>query len=155
MKFSTREDLEVPVDAVWDMFTDVAHWERLARRRGVTLARLDQLTEFEPGMIWDVGFTLRGKTRQLELRLAGVEPRQRLVFAGTSANFDVTVTLDFVALSPRRSRVIAGSEIRPRNLGARVVLQSLKLARARIDAKYEARVAHLCNEIEGRFRAQV
>jgi hypothetical protein len=67
---------------------------------------------------------------------------------------DVMIEAEFVALSVRKSRIILRTEIKPRNLSARVVVQSLKLARGRIEARYEAKLAQLAQELEQKIAAR-
>ena len=47
------------------------------------------------------------------------------------------------------SKLIHGLEAQ---LGARLFLQSLRLARARVDRSFDQRVAHMAHDIEQRFR---
>lgn len=155
MKLSTREDIEAPLAFVFDTFADTEGWERAAMRRGAEVTRTDRVQGFGPGMAWNLGFTFRGKMRRAAVKLAAVDRPNSLTFQGFGSMADVTVQVDFVELSARRTRVTLGTEIKPRTLAARVFLQSMKLARGKLDRKYEARVGALCNEIEERYRLSV
>ena len=152
MKLSTRDDIEAPLSFVFDSFADTESWERAAMRRGAEVTRTDRVQGFAPGMAWNVGFAWRGKNRRLSAKLVAVEAPNSLTFHAFGSSVDAEVKLDFVELSARRTRVTVGAVVKPRNLSARVFLQSLKLARSRIDRKYEARIGALCNEIEERYR---
>ncbi|WP_151717330.1 SRPBCC family protein [Gemmobacter serpentinus] len=154
MKLSTREDIEAPLAFVFDSFADTEGWERAALRRGAEVTRTDRLQGFGPGMAWNVGFLYRGKMRRISVKLAAVDKPNALTFQGFGKMVDAEVKVDFVEMSARRTRVTLGVEVKPRNLAARVFLQSMKLARGKIDRKFEARVGALCNEIEERYRAQ-
>jgi len=72
-----------------------------------------------------------------------------LVLEGNA--IDARAVLDFVPLSARRARVALALDVKPRNLAARVFLQSLKLARAKVNGKFRARFAALCAEVEARL----
>ena len=152
MKLSTREDIEAPLAFVFDSFADTEGWERAALRRGAEVTRTDRVQGFGPGMAWNVGFSWRGKTRRLAVKLATVEAPGHLGFQAFGSSVDAEVSLEFVELSNRRTRVTVGVDTKPRNLAARVFLQSLKLARGKIDRKFEARIGALCNDIEERYR---
>ncbi|MEH7828063.1 SRPBCC family protein [Gemmobacter denitrificans] len=152
MKLSSREDLEAPIDFVYRSFADTENWERAAMRRGADVLRTDRLTSFGPGMGWTVGFVWRGKPRKVAIALKRVDPQHVLAFAASGSSFDAEIDVEFVELSARRTRVTVRSEIKARSLAARVFLQSMKLARGKIERKYEARVGQLCNEVEERYR---
>jgi len=52
MKFSTREDVEAPVDYVFGQISDFGAFERQALRRGADVRRLDS-GPFVTGSAWD------------------------------------------------------------------------------------------------------
>lgn len=150
MKLSTREDIEAPLEHVFAALTDNDRWETAAMRRGADVTRADKLRVTGVGMAWRVKFDYRGKPRDLEIKLTEYEPL-RLVFAGSSVALDGVLTLDLMALAPRRTRVIVATEIKPRTLGARLVLQSLKLAKAKLMRRFEDRVARIAGDIGERY----
>ncbi|HMO09765.1 MAG TPA: SRPBCC family protein [Paracoccaceae bacterium] len=153
MKLSDRADIEAPADFVWSQLTDFDGWERAALRRGAEVARLDSEPVPVAGMAWAVAFVWRGKTRKLDLRTTAVDPGHRLAFAATGPNVEGTLGLDLVDMGPKRSRLTAGLEVRPRTLTARLFLQGLKLARSRVDRRFSMRLRQLSAEIEGRWQA--
>ncbi|MDP4032090.1 MAG: SRPBCC family protein [Pseudorhodobacter sp.] len=154
MKLSTREDIEVPLAQVFDAFADVEAWERAAMRRGADVVRTDNLRALGVGMGWQVGFDYRGKPRQLIARLAKIEKPNLLTFSCTASSLDGMVTLEFLQLAAQRTRVIVGLELKPRTLAARLFLQSMRLAKARVSSRYQTRVVQICTDIENRFRAK-
>lgn len=153
MKLVTREDIEAPLDQVFAAFADTETWERAALRRGAEVTRVDRLAAFGPGMAWAVAFDHRGKPRRVTVKLTEAAAPNALGFAFSAPSVEGTVGLDFVELGPRRTRVAITTEIKPRTLAARLVMQSLKLARGKVDQKYATRLAQICAEIEDRFRA--
>ena len=152
MKLSTREDIEAPLSFVFATFADTEGWERAAMRRGVDVTRTDRLTAPGPGMAWNAAYSWRGKMRRLSIKMAAIDPPNSLRFQGFGGSLEGDMTVEFVELSARRTRVAFAVELKPRNLGARVFLQSLRLARGKIERKFEARIAQLCNDIEERYR---
>ncbi len=155
MKFSTREDIEAPLDVVFAALSDFEAWERGAMRRGAEVIRTDRLTEPGPGMGWHVEFIYRGKLRKLDIALAEILPGQRVVLDGQGAPAEGRLELDLVEMGPRRTRVTVGFEIKPRTLAARLFLQSLKLAKSKVNRRFELRVARMAAEIEDRYRASL
>lgn len=150
MKFSSREDLEAEAPFIFDQLTDFSGFEHMARRRGVQSKRLDALQEIGPGMSWDIGFRFRGKPRTLILDLTRYERPECLEFTGESGSFNLVATVTVVALSPKRCRIIAELELRPRSLGARLMLQSARLGKGALTRKFAERVQLLARELEAR-----
>lgn len=150
MKLTAREDIEAPQDRVFAMMADFDSIERQAMRRGLDVTR----TGDGPGagMAWDVTFRFRGKRREAAITLADYQPPERMVFDTVSGGLDVTLTLDVVALSPSRSRINVTTVMAARSLSARLLLQSMKLARGGMDKRFRKRVAELAGEMETRLR---
>ena len=153
MKFTTKQDIEAPVAFVFKSLSDFDGWERAAMRRGAEVERTDRLTQAGAGMSWRSLFSYRGRPRQLDLQLLSYESPAQLGFAGQSAAVEGTARVDRMDMSSRRTRIHVVAEVTPRSLAARLLLQSLRLARARVDRKFEQRVAQMASDIEQRYRA--
>ena len=61
MKFSSREDIEASAEAVFAALCDQAEFEQQMRRSGVSVVRMDELSEIGPGMSWEIDFKFRGR----------------------------------------------------------------------------------------------
>ena len=152
MKFSNRVDVALPADTLFAQLTDIPALEHAAMKKGVVMQRLDSLAEKGAGMSWDVGFRLRGKPRQMIVDVTRFEAPARIDYSGTSAGFEVTLVLEFIALAPRRSRMSTLFEIKPRTLGGRLLLQSARLGRANLDRRYDERIKSFLRDLESRHR---
>lgn len=153
MKITSRQDIEAPVAFVYDALKDFDYWERAAMRRGADVTRTDKLASAGPGLAWAIRFPFRGKDRKLGLQLVTLDTGGQLGFAGTGGNFDGTAMVDLMELGAKRTRMTVVGEAKPRSLAARLVLQSLKLARGRVQGRMDKRIAAIAMEIEERFRA--
>ena len=60
MKFSTKEDIEAPLDHVFARLTDFDGLERSALRRGAEVTRVDTQAKAAGGSIWDATFDTTG-----------------------------------------------------------------------------------------------
>jgi len=150
MKFSNRVDVAAPAEFLFDELADFSGFERAAKRKGISLRRLDQLAGPGAGMSWDIGFRLRGRPRQLIAEVQRYDRPAQLDYEGVSQGFELLLTLGLQALAADRTRVMAGLEIKPRTLGARLLLQSAKLGRANLERRYDMRVTAFLREIEER-----
>ncbi len=152
MQFSTRQEIEAPIGFVFEQLTDFVGHERAASRQGVEVERLDQRASAGAGMSWRCLFTLRGKPRRMEITLQEFKPQTVLTFDAESQNLSGDLMVELTELSPGRTRVLVKLDVRPLTLPARLVLQSLRLAKARTRAKFSSRVRGQADEIERRYR---
>lgn len=150
MKFSNRVDVAAPAEFLFDELADFSGFERAAKRKGISLQRLDQLAQPGAGMSWDISFRMRGRPRQLIAEIRRYDRPAQLDYEGVSQGFQLMLTLALQALAEDRTRVVTGLEIRPRTLGARLLLQSAKLGRTNLEKRYDSRVTAFLREIEGR-----
>ncbi len=151
MKFSTTEDIEAPIDAVFDMLCDFEGFERSAMRRGAEVQRRDQRAEPGVGMQWQASFELRGKRREMELEMVTFDRPNEMVLESTSPGMLGTTSFDLIALSRSRTRVLVELEVKPLNLSARLLVQSLKLAKNSLTKKFKQRVAEYAKTMEERY----
>jgi hypothetical protein len=154
MKLTAKEDIEAPIAFVSAMFTDFEMWEKSALRRGAEVERLDRLRTPGPGMEWKVGFKFREKKRGVEIKLLTLAPEQRLEFDCMSGPAEAVVSIDLAEMGARRTRVAVTVDIKPRTLAARLFLQSLKLAKAKVMRRFALGLAQTGADIEDRYRAQ-
>jgi hypothetical protein len=155
MKLSTREDIEAPVSFVYAALSDFETWERAALRRGADVSRIDSTPKPAPGMGWKVTFPYRGKQRKVEIKLAKLLEPQELGFEATSAPLNGALVIELVEMSAKRTRVSVASTFKPNTLAARLFIQSLRLAKAKLSRRFELRVAQLAADIEDRYRAEI
>ena len=153
MRFSSKQDIEAAADPVFQILSDFETWETAALRRGVEIERKDKLQQPAVGMRWAAKFAYRGKPRDMEIALTQFDPAQMLRFAIVSQALEGVVSIDLIEQSPRRTRLHVVVDITPRSLTARLFLQSLRLARAKLDRKFDQRIAMLAGDIELRYRS--
>ncbi|MFT3690186.1 SRPBCC family protein [Paenirhodobacter sp.] len=148
MKFTSRTDISAPAEAVFDRMADFSPFAAEAGRRGLRLRRTDGLTQPGPGMTWEVDFRFRGRMRHLDLRASRFVRPEQIEYHGESTGFEMVGTVQVVALSPARTRLHVGVELRPRSLGARILLQSARLGRVRIQHRFDERIALFATMVE-------
>lgn len=150
MKFSSKTDIAASAEFVFQQLCDFAGFERAALRRGVDVKRLDTLTQPGPGMSWDIGFRMRGKRRQIIADIRRFDPPKLVEYSGASPSFEMLLEFQIVQLAPGRSRLQASFDVKPRTLSGRLMVQSAKLGRKRLERKYADRIATFGREIERR-----
>lgn len=151
MKFSTKEDVEAPIAATFDMLCDFEMFERAAMRRGAEVQRTDTKAVAGVGMSWAAAFNLRGKRRQVEIEMVTFDKPNEMVLESRSQGLLTMMTVELVALSKMRTRVMVSCDIKPLNLSARLLVQSLKLAKTSLTKKYKLRMAEFAKSLEDRY----
>ncbi|HGG65932.1 MAG TPA: SRPBCC family protein [Rhodobacteraceae bacterium] len=152
MKFSTKEDIEAPIDVVFREVTDFAVFERAALRRGAQVQRIDEKTYPDTIITWDISFPFRGRQRNMRAELTECDPPNRVLVKSTSGGLGGEVVVDLVALSRGRTRIIVALDIKPKNLTTRIMVQSMRIAKNKLKARYRMRVARFASDIEDRYK---
>lgn len=122
MKFSTREDVEVPIDQTFGIICDFDAYERSAMRRGAEVLRTDSLSRPGVGMKWQAAFKMRGKMRDINLEMVGFDKPNELRVLSSTSGIDGAGQIELVALSRNRTRISVEFELKPINLSARLLV---------------------------------
>lgn len=152
MKFSTREDIEAPIEHVFARITEFTTFERSAMRRGLDIARTEGAAGNIVGTEWRINFQYRGKPRGAEIRICDCEKPNKIAATFTSGGVEGESVVELVPLSPSRTRVAVGVEMKPTTLTARLFIQSLRLAKTNLQRKFKTRIADYAESIEENYR---
>lgn len=150
MKFTAKEDIDAPIDAVFAMLTDFDAMERAAMRRGIDVQRKAPTAAAVVGLSWKLGFSFRGKPREARLTLSGLEAPNMMRFDSVSGGIEAAGSVELVALSQTRTRMATAVELEAQSLAGRLLLQSLKLAKTNLNKRFKLRMATFAKEIEDR-----
>lgn len=152
MKFSTKEDLEVPISDVFEMLSDFDGFERAVLRHGADVTRTDEMTEVGVGLMWKARAEVRGKPRDFDVKLVEYDRPNQMLFEVATKNMGGNFLVELVALSRARTRMRIELDVRPQTLSARLLMQSAKLARNTLNRRYKTRVAHFATDLEERHK---
>ena len=145
MKFSTRQDADLPAEALFRAVSNFDEIGRMLTRRGAVVRRLDELSETGTGMNWQIGFDWRGRRRDVAVELARFDPPEGLVLKGQSELIDLTIQMTVLALSLSKSRLIFETDLLPRGMKARLLLQTAKLGTSQLDRQFATRISEFVN----------
>jgi hypothetical protein len=151
MKLTAKTDLEAPVEFLHAYLCDTAFWEREAIRRGVEIERPADMPLAGVGAGWRVRLQFRGRRRSILLRIDALVQDQIIAYSFEGEALQGTSALESRALSPRRSRLRVTIEAKPKTLAARLFLNTLRLARGKVETRLEKRVGQLAARIEERY----
>lgn len=147
MKFSTRQDTQLPADQLFDAISDFSRAERLLLRRGISVRRIDPAQEPGVGMAWEIAYDWRGKRRDLRLDVGRYDRPEHLRIVGVSSGLNVQIDMTVIALTRKKSRLVMETDIRPRNMRTRLLIQTARLGKNQLDQRYEKQVAAYVKEI--------
>ena len=152
MQFSTKQDIEAPIAYVWAQMTDFASFERQALRRGADVQRRDNLSRPGVGSGWDIRFNYRGRERKMRAEITAFDMPNSYTVQTRASGIDGVTVIDLVALSRGRTRLSVEIEMSAKSLAARLMLQSLKLAKGSMNRRFVSRVQTRCEEMQERYR---
>jgi hypothetical protein len=156
MKLTAKTDLEVPAAFVFASLIDNASWEREAIRNGVEVERPPSSPENGVGAEWRIRGHFRGKARKALIRIEEMASDQRMVLLIDSPSIEGNSRIEVMVLSPRRSRVRVDLEVKPKTLAARLFINTMRLAKGRVQARFEKGLGQLGGRIKDRYeRSQV
>ena len=151
MKLTAKTDLEVPAAAVYATLIDHSGWEREAIRNGIEVERPAGTPAMGVGAEWRIRGHFRGKPRKVLVRIEEMTQDQRLALGIDSPSVEGTTRLEVMVLSPRRSRLRVDLEVKPKTLAARPFINTLRLAKGRVQSRFESRLGQLGARIKDRF----
>lgn len=156
MKLTAKTDLEVPASAVFAILSDHSSWEREAIRNGVDVERPSGTPVTGVGAEWRIRGHFRGKPRKVQVKIEEMTQDQRLALGLDSPSMEGATRMEIMVLSPRRSRVRVDLEVKPKTLAARLFINTMRLAKGRVQARFEKGLGRLGARIKERYdRSQV
>ena len=136
MKFVAKEDITLSQQVFYDRMADFQMFERVAIRRGVEVTRSGSIAAAD-GLKWDCTFEFRGRDRTACVRLAEFSDPEKMMFFITNPALDNRVEITVSALSKKQSRFQVSTVLEPKTLTARLLVQSMKLARSNIISDFK------------------
>ena len=151
MKLTAKTDLEAPVEFVHAYLCDDAAWEREAIRRGIEVERPADMPLTGVGAGWRIRVPFRGRIRDVLLRLDDLVQNQSIAYSFEGQALVGTTVMETKAISPRSSRLKVTIDAKPKTLTARLFLNTLRLARRKVEDRMQKRVDQLGDRIEERY----
>lgn len=152
MKLTSKTDLEAPIGFVYATLADFPTWEREVVRRGVEIERPADSPHTGKGATWRVRAPYRGKVRKVQIQVTDAVQDDKLVFGIDAPSIEGTSMLELISLSPRRTRLRLTLDVRPKTLAARLFINTLRLAKRRVDTRFDKPVAQLAARIEEMYQ---
>lgn len=152
MRFTTREDIAVSADEVFEAISDFEAVEREVMRRGGDVSQVGDHSQKGEGQGWVIKFSHRGRARTLETEIERYEPNKAIHSKGRVGGLDGVLRFDLMSLSPQMTRLTVDLDMKPNTLSARLFIQSLKLTKNLLMKRFRTRVKYLGQRLEARKR---
>ena len=152
MKFSAKDDVDVPIEAVFELLSDFDMFERMAMRRGAEVTRRNGDGVDGLGSAWDLNVPWRGKTVKMQVDVSRFEKPEALGFQADAPAIEVQLDIELVALSNHKTRLLMKTDISAKTLTGRLLLQSMKLTRGKIEKRMASRISEQSRNLEKRYR---
>lgn len=145
MEMNSKQDIDAPVEFVYDYLTNFASHQKRAILAGIDAK--PNLTGPEV-YSWNLDFEWRNKERKMKLMVANLQRPESMNLSGDSSNLLAEVDLKLLELSPKLTRMRVKASINGKTLRARLMVQSARLAKQTIQKRLQNRLAGLGSEIE-------
>jgi len=154
MQFKISEDVDAPIGLVWSTFTDFSGFEEQVRGRGAELTRIGNWAQAHEGAEWRGTVSIRGKQRTVTSKIIRLESEEVCTIDSRIGVMDCAYEMNFSTLTPEITRVGLVLNLSADSLTARLLLQTLKLARGRVLQRMQAILARQGNAAEAAYRRQ-
>ncbi len=152
MEFTARDDIEAPIDFVFDQVTDFKTFERSIMRRGGDVERLTAGDDAAVGTKWNVKFRMRGKEREVQAEVTQADRPNGITIEVTSDNADGTMVVELVALSRARTRIIVTADALAKTIPAKLLFQSVRFAKAKAANRFKGLVTNFAEDVDAKYR---
>ncbi len=152
MEFSSRDDIQAPIEFVFDQVTDFATFERSIMRRGGDVERIKGGDVAAVGTKWRVKFILRGAEREVMAEVTAMDRPNSMTIEITSASADATLNIDLVALSRTHTRLNVNVQAKAKTIAAKLLFQSVRFAKQKNQTRFKGMVTTFAEDVEARAR---
>ena len=92
---------------------------------------------------WNCRFKVRGRQRDVEIRLIEFDEPNSMKFQAVNPALHARLEIEVIPLSRVQTRIQVVSVLEPKTLAARLLVQSMKLARSKFNQRFKSRVGKL------------
>lgn len=153
MRLVHTMDIGAPADFVFARLTDFDTLSRQAMRKGAQVERLDQHEGTGVGTSWTARFNYRGRDREMASVVTEFDRPSGFAITSQVGGIDSVMVVDLVPLSPGQTRVAMAVEMAATTMTARLLLQSLKLARTTLSKRLADRMTRFGKDVETAYDA--
>lgn len=128
---------------LYSVLSDFEALEQIARQYGAAITTQSPGDAQGQGRIWQMQITARGMSRKVTARVANVVPPGSFQVIGESDGVMADLRVSIAPGVEKASRATFTATLSARGLGAKLLLQPLRLAHGSLEAKFHDRVVSL------------
>lgn len=132
MRIGGSKDFKRARGKVFDSFADPARMDAVFGERGANLRREGP---GGPGTVWHLDVESGGKQRPMTITMVDMQKPETMRMRVTSEMLDADVAFVFSELPGGNSQVCTEIDLEPRTLTARIGIQTLRLAKGKVEHK--------------------
>lgn len=152
MRLKSTHVINAPKDYVFDRISDFDSFERYIHEQGGTAERTDDVAGIQVGMSWHISGTFRKKNRKVDMTLDHYYPSDKMKYAVETENMNASIFFELSEIAPGQTEMSLFIDPEARNISARLILQSVKLAKKTIEKRITTRVQNFGDQIEADYR---
>ena len=153
MRLASRTDIEAPAAGLYAALTNLDWLQDSARAAAVRLRRTDQGHGLVVGASWHSTLLWRGRERNAECTVERIEAPRSVRLGCRSGAYFCTIDLTLAPLSRKLTRMAVVVEVKPLSVRARLMLQTLRIGKSRLQARLDRRVEAAGRVLMKRTRA--
>lgn len=111
------------------------------------MSQISQNNPNEDTLGWNCCFKDRGHQRDVEIRLIEFDEPNSMKFHAGNPALHARLEIEVIPLSRVQTRIQVVSVLEPKTLAARLLVQSMKLARSKFNQRFKSRVGKLAEFI--------
>lgn len=153
MELSYKSTINVPQKFAFARATDFEKFE---------LEGFGKLSRFEPvsdicapeiGTRWRTSSEFQGRPRRFSLEILALEPHEALVLGNKSEKYDIEAHFGFAEIGPEETGFTFNLAAKAQSITARLILQTIQLARGRIEKSMQSDFQTMAQRMEEAFAA--
>lgn len=148
MKFDYSRIIDVPVGFAFDQATDFNKFEAVGIGSMSPFVPTGDIRAPQIGARWKITSEFQGRDRRYSLELRELVKNERVVLGNGSQKFDVEAVFTFTPAQNEATLFGFAFEASAKTITGRLILQTLQLARGRIEGKMSESFDKMATEIE-------
>lgn len=151
MRLTAVHAINAPVDFVFKEFTNFSGFEAHAQERELTVERTDSVTGIDVDMEWQISGMVRGKHREVCVRLDEYRENDRIQYTSASGAMSGQMLFEFEDLGSDVTEVSFHVDPKAESISSRLILQSIRLAKNSVEKRITKSMRIFGEQIEAKY----